>query len=73
MMRRLVDLGCDLTILFTILKGLDLIYWSWFWVLSPLWGPVALILIIIVMDCFFALVDDVRKKLRNAWRGSNDE
>lgn len=33
-----------LTILFIGLKLTNHIDWSWWWVVSPLWGPVALIL-----------------------------
>ena len=41
-----------LTILFIALKLLDKIDWSWFWVLSPIWismGLVILVLLIILI------------------------
>jgi hypothetical protein len=39
-----------LTIVFIVLKLIDYISWSWFWVLSPLWISwlIAIILIIII-------------------------
>ena len=33
-----------LTLIFIVLKLTDYITWSWLWVLSPLWIPVAFIL-----------------------------
>lgn len=35
-----------LTIVFIVLKLLNIINWSWWWVLAPLWLPVGIILII---------------------------
>ena len=37
-----------LTIVFVILKLCDVISWSWWWVLSPLWIDLGLSLIIII-------------------------
>lgn len=42
-----------LLIVFIVLKLTDLIAWSWWWVLSPLWMPMALIALAFVA---FALV-----------------
>lgn len=44
-----------LTIVFIILKLLGKITWSWWWVLAPLWIPVAfgLFLFILVMSILF--------------------
>jgi hypothetical protein len=36
-------------ILFLILKVTDVIDWSWLWVLSPIWIPVAFFLVIVVL------------------------
>ena len=38
-----------LTILFIALKLLGKISWSWVWVLSPLWIPVAISIIFIII------------------------
>jgi len=40
--------GC-LTILFIALKLCDKIDWSWWLVLAPIWGPVALVLVVYAM------------------------
>lgn len=40
--------GC-LAILFIALKLCDKIDWSWWWVLAPIWGPVALVLVAIAI------------------------
>ena len=38
-----------LTILFIGLKLTNYIEWSWFWVLSPLWIPLATVLLVFVI------------------------
>ena len=38
-----------LTIVFIILKLCDVITWSWWWVLSPLWIPWTLFILFIVI------------------------
>lgn len=43
-----------LTIAFIILKLCNVIDWSWWWVLSPIWITVALVLTI-VLTCFLIL------------------
>ena len=42
-----------LTILFIALKLLGKISWSWAWVLSPLWIPVAISIILIIIAFIF--------------------
>jgi Flp pilus assembly protein TadB len=37
-----------LTIAFIILKLCNVVQWSWWWVLSPIWIPVALVLTILL-------------------------
>lgn len=37
-----------LTIAFIVLKLTHVIDWSWIWVLSPIWIPIALILVILL-------------------------
>lgn len=36
-----------LTVAFVVLKLCKIITWSWLWVLSPLWVPVAIYLIVV--------------------------
>ena len=38
-----------LTLIFITLKLIGTITWSWWWVLSPLWIPLAIILLIAVL------------------------
>lgn len=38
-----------LTIAFIVLKLCKIITWSWLWVLSPLWIPIILILVIAII------------------------
>jgi len=38
-----VGCGTVLLIIFVVLKLTDLIDWSWWWVLSPLWIPLGLV------------------------------
>lgn len=45
-----------LTILFIGLKLTGYITWSWWWVLSPLWIPLAIVVAIFIVALIFALV-----------------
>lgn len=38
-----------LTIVFIVLKLCGIITWSWWWILSPIWGPAALFIICILI------------------------
>ena len=38
-----------LTILFIGLKLTEFIAWSWWWVLAPIWGPIALFLLVLLV------------------------
>jgi hypothetical protein len=38
-----------LTIVFIVLKLCGIITWSWWWVLSPIWGSIALFIICILI------------------------
>jgi hypothetical protein len=38
-----------LTIVFITLKLCGIITWSWWWVLSPIWGPAVLIILFILI------------------------
>lgn len=45
-----------LAIVFITLKLTGYIAWSWWWVLAPLWGPLAFILAIVVLVFIFAAI-----------------
>ena len=51
-----------LTILFIALKLTHVIDWSWWWVLSPIWIPVAVVLGIIAIVAIIMLIVKVVKK-----------
>ena len=38
-----------LTIVFIVLKLTNYINWSWWWVMSPLWIPIAILLAVILL------------------------
>lgn len=44
-----------LTVLFIGLKLTGYIDWSWWWVLAPVWGPLALLLVILIIAVLFKL------------------
>jgi len=45
-----------LTIVFIVLKLVNVIAWSWFWVLSPMWiGFIIFILIIILLVVLYSI------------------
>ena len=45
-----------LTVLFVGLKLTNVITWSWWWVLSPIWIPVLLLIIILSIAAIFIAV-----------------
>ena len=45
-------------VVFIILKLCGLINWSWVWVLSPFWMPVALILVIGIIAVIIGKLDE---------------
>ncbi len=50
---------CDLLLVaFIILKLTGTINWSWWWVLAPLWIPLAIILICIIILGIFYLIEN---------------
>ncbi len=44
-----------LAIVFITLKLMGYITWSWWWVLAPLWAPLAVVLAIFLIVVIFAL------------------
>lgn len=51
-----ISLSGVLTIVFIVLKLVDVIDWSWWWVLSPVWIPIALWIAIIGVVYLVALI-----------------
>ena len=52
-----IGFGGLLTILFIGLKLTNYITWSWLWVLSPLWIPIAIVLFLFMIVGFIAYVN----------------
>lgn len=56
-----------LTLLFIGLKLADVITWSWLWVLSPIWLPLAFVIVVILFVLIVGLIGggiNVRKRVR---------
>ena len=58
------NLGCTmsfpstLTLVLIILKLTNVIDWSWWWVLAPLWVPLSLCFLLMVFLFFIGMLDD---------------
>lgn len=51
-----------LTIIFVTLKLVGAINWSWWWVLSPVWIPIVLTVVVLIsVGLFFAETDSEGK------------
>lgn len=56
---------CELlTVAFVILKLTNVINWSWWWVLAPLWIPLCLFIIIVIF-AFIGIVSIAAIKAKN--------
>lgn len=53
-----------LTVAFVVLKLLNLIDWSWWWVLSPIWISIGLTIIIVGILFLIAWIADIIYDLR---------
>jgi len=58
--RRCLSLPDVVLVVFVILKLVGLIAWSWWWVLSPLWIPIALWLFFLFVGLIVASVKALR-------------
>lgn len=45
-----------LAVAFIVLKLCNVIQWSWWWVLAPLWIPAAIVIVLIVIVLICALI-----------------
>lgn len=55
-----MDIGLVLLTIFVVLKLVDLIAWSWWWVISPLWIPFVFIFFISIFKTI-KIVNDRKK------------
>lgn len=46
-----------LTAIFITLKLIGVISWSWWWVLSPVWIPIAIILAVVTITIILEAID----------------
>jgi hypothetical protein len=53
-----------LTVMFVYLKLTGQIAWSWWWVLSPLWIPICIAMIIVVPIAIVAMKKGVKPYIR---------
>jgi uncharacterized membrane protein YhaH (DUF805 family) len=60
-----------LTIVFIVLKLLEKITWSWWWVLSPLWISVGLVLIIFLAIFLWAIISTYKEEKKKKKNGKN--
>ena len=47
------ELFTTLGLIFIVLKLLDIITWSWLWVLSPFWIPFIIGIILVILSIIF--------------------
>ena len=52
-----IGFGGALAIVFITLKLVDVIDWSWWWVLSPIWIPIALLVVVLFVAALFSWFD----------------
>lgn len=61
-----IGFGGLLTLIFITLKLCGVIAWSWWWVLSPLWIPLAIagiiVLVCVVAATVSTIIDNIREK-----------
>ncbi len=46
-----------LAIAFIVLRLTNVISWSWWWVLAPLWGPAAITIIVLIIVFILAMCE----------------
>lgn len=51
-----------LGVAFIVLKLCGVINWSWFWVLSPLWVGVAIVILFLCIAGIIILIEDIQEK-----------
>lgn len=59
-MSREIDILGALTIIFTVAKLWGQIDWSWWLVLLPMWGPVAIVVVIGILYVLYQLLTPIK-------------
>lgn len=57
-----IGLGTILFVVFLVLKLTGNINWSWWWVTAPLWIPVILVGVVLLLISLFAIIDKTINK-----------
>lgn len=52
----IIGLGTILFIIFLVLKLTGNINWSWWWITAPLWLPVVLVGVVLLLISLFAII-----------------
>lgn len=69
-MKTELSLTTLLTIIFVILKLCGVLSWSWWWILSPLWGSIAIFIIVSALIWLFGCIAvTIEEKRENKRRG----
>ena len=56
---------CDfLFFIFLVLKLTKVINWSWWWVTAPLWGQVAVLILIFIGFIIALIISSIKEKIR---------
>jgi len=53
-----------LTLIFIVLKLTNVIGWSWLWVLSPTWIPLAMVIVILLFVGLFTLIKTIKRSYK---------
>lgn len=57
-----IGLGTILFVVFLVLKLTGNINWSWWWITAPLWIPVILVGVVLLLISLFAIIDKTVNK-----------
>jgi len=55
-----IGFGGALTLIFITLKLMGYIHWSWWWVLCPVWIPIAFVATLALAYGIISLIEDTR-------------
>lgn len=69
-----VGLGTVLFLIFLVLKLVDVIDWSWWWVTAPIWGSLLLYALIVGITFFCLWIEDLNCKSKiKKWQKKREE
>ena len=60
---------CNLLFLtFLVLKLTNVINWSWWWITAPLWAPIAIIFVVVIVGLIIAIILAGITPRKDRWR-----